>query len=406
MKFGGYVSIAEKGKDNFMKKIVVVLVISLSMMLAMVGCSKNKDDKGDSSDASPTPVENNDDEATDNEDDEDNDNIELPEEIENPVVKEEYDFNDYIKLGKYKGIEVKVEQLEVTDEDIDLAIQIDMFQNGGTLTDVTGRTAELGDTLDIDFVGYHKGEEFEGGSAEGHELLLGSKSFIDGFEEQLVGAAINDEIEVNVVFPENYMNTTLAGEGAMFKVTVNGIKNYEINEDFVKDTLGFDTVDAYRESVRNVLVEESELLMQSKKENDIFNAVIDGSEITLPENLVEYHGADLRTLYTNISAQYGLDLETFIVYSGYTMEAFENDIKKYADNMATRELIIKAISAAENIEATEEEIEDEVERYALSYGFESKEEFIESKTINIDMIIDDILFYKIMDFLVEESVEI
>lgn len=384
-----------------MKKIVAILVLSLSMMLAIAGCSKNEDDKDDTNETSP--METNDNEDSDNLDNGDVD-IEEPEILENPVVKEDYDFNDYIKLGKYKGIEVEVEQLEVTDEDVDLAIQIDMSENGAVLTDVTGRTAEKGDTLNIDFVGYHNGELFEGGSAEGQDLLLGSGKFIKGFEEQLIGTEQNQEIDVNVVFPENYMNTTLAGEPAVFKVVVNGIKHYEITEDFLKDTMGFDTEEAYKENISQVLSEGNAQLMKSKKENDIYNAVIDGSEITLPANLVEYHASDLRVLYTNISTQYGMDLETFVSLSGYTMEAFEDDIQKYADNMATRELIIKAISSAENLEVTEEEIDAEVENYVTSYGYESKEEFMESA--NMDIIIEDLLFNKIINFLVDESVEL
>lgn len=386
-----------------MKRIIAILVLGLSMMLAMAGCGKNGDDKDDSTET-PTSVETSDEEDSDDVNNGDNENDEEPEIIENPVVKEDYDFNDYIKLGKYKGIEVEVEQLEVTDEDVDLAIQIDMSENGATLTDVTGRTAEKGDTVNIDFVGYHNGELFEGGSAEGQDLLLGSGKFIEGFEEQLIGTELNQEIDVNVVFPENYMNTTLAGEPAIFKVVVNDIKHYEITEDFLKDTMGFDTEEAYKENISQVLSEGNAQLMKSKKENDIYNAVIDGSEITLPENLVEYHASDLRVLYTNISTQYGMDLETFIMLSGYTMEAFEDDMQKYADNMATRELIIKAISAAENLEVSEEEIDAEVEKYVVSYGYESKEEFMESA--NMDIIIEDLLFNKIIGFLVDESVEL
>lgn len=386
-----------------MKKIVTILVLSLSMMLAMTGCSKNEEDKDDSNDNSPTPVETNDNEDSDNPENGDVD-IEEPEMLENPVVKEEYDFNDYIKLGKYKGIEVEVEQLEVSEDDVDLAIQMDMAEKGASLTDVTGRTAEKGDTLNIDFAGYHNGELFEGGSAEGQDLLLGSGMFIEGFEEQLIGSELNQEIDVNVVFPENYMNTTLAGEAAVFKVLVNGIKRYETTEEILKDIVGFDTEEAYKDYITQMLVESNAQLMKNIKENDIYNAVIDSSEITLPENLVEYHASDLRILYTNISTQYGMDLETFIMLSGITMEEFEDDIKAYANNMATRELLIKAISSAENLEVTEEEIDAEVEKYLANYGEVSKEQFMESA--DMEVIIEDILFNKIIKLLVDESVEI
>lgn len=374
-------------------------------MFAMIGCSKNEDDKGNNPDTSITPEATNDENEEDVVDNEKNaDNIVAPEMVENTVVKEEYDFNDYIKLGKYKGVEVKVEQVEVTDEDVDVAIQMNLNKNGATPIDVTDRTVKMGDTLNIDFAGYHKGELFEGGSAEGHVITVGSKTFIDGFEEQLVGAELNKEIEVNVVFPENYGNATLAGEPAVFKVIVNGIQHFELSEDYLKNTLGFDTEEAYKEDVRGMLSEENVALMKNKKENDIYNAVIDGSEITLPDNLLEYHASELRVIYTNLSAQYGMDLETFVSMSGYSMDALENDIEAYANNMATRELIIKAISTAEGIEVSEDEIDAEVEEYIAQYGYESKDEF--KKTANMDIITEDLLFEKIIDLLVSESVEV
>lgn len=384
-----------------MKKIAVLLILSLAMMGTFAACAKDTKLDDSNETVSPTPA------VTDNEDGEEvdeTDNGEAFTLIENPVVKEDYDYNDYIKLGKYKGIEVKVEQVQVTDEDIDINIQMDLFDNGITPVNVTDRPVKWGDTINIDFVGYHNGEAFEGGAAEGYDLTVGSKTFIDGFEAQLIGAELNKEIDVNVVFPENYGNTTLAGQAATFKVKVNNIQYFELTEDFIVNTMGFDNEEAYRESIYQDLLDHYADDIARKKENDVYTAVIKGSEITIPDNLLEYYESDIKTLYTNIAASYGYDFETFLTRSGSSLKDFEADAKEYAKNMATRELIIKAISAAEGIEVTEEEFQAQVAEYVVQYGYESNEDFLENA--DIDALKEDILFNKIIDFLVEEAIAI
>jgi trigger factor len=391
-----------------MKKIVVWLILSISVMGMLAGCSKkNNDDILDNNLISPTPeVTDDEDVQEDNEDNNLVDGVDLEDfvPLENPVVKEEYDYKDYIKLGQYKGIEVKVDKLDVTEEDIDVIIQMDLLDNGSTPVEVTDRDVRLGDVVNIDFIGYHKGEPFEGGAAEGFELTVGSKVFISGFEEQLVGAQIGNEIDVNVVFPTNYNNTDLAGEPAVFKVKVNGIKNFELTEDFVKETMGFETEAEYRDSIRQELVLEYADRMIRQKENEVYTAVINGSEITMPENLLEYYEEDIKTMYTNEAAIYGMDLETILSIYGSSMEEFEQDAKAYAKNMVIRELIIKAISNAEGIEITEDEFQTTVAQYAAQYGYESNEEFLEQA--DTEMLRQDLLFYKIIEFLVAEAVEI
>jgi trigger factor len=383
-----------------MKKFVMLLILSLSVMGMLAGCSKdnkNVDSSDGSDEITPTPVVTNDNET--NEDD-----IDAFTPMENPVVKEEYDYNDYIKLGKYKGVEVKVEQPQVTDEDIDVNIQMDLYDNGATPIDVTDRAVKFADTVVMDFVGYHNGEPFAGGSMEDHEITVGSKSFIEGFEEQLVGAELNKEMDINVVFPDNYNNTTLAGEPAIFKITVNSIKYFELTEDFVVDTMGFDNEEAYRESIgQDLLLYQADMLV-NKKENDVYTAVINDSEITLPDHLLAYYVSDIKTLYTNIAASYGSDFETFLTLSGSSVEEFEIDAKAYANNMATRELVIKALSTAEGIELTEEEFQIRVAEYTEQYGYESNEAFLEDA--DVEVLRDDMLFYKIIEFLVSESKEI
>jgi trigger factor len=385
-----------------MKKFVLILILSLSIMAVFAGCNKKTNEDSDSNnniEATPTPVPTDD---TDNTDEGEVTDKFVP--IENPVVKEDYDYNDYIKIGQYKGVEVKVEKLTVTEENLEIAIQMDMHDNGATPIVVTDRAVQLGDTVNIDFVGYHNGEPFSGGSFQGYDLTVGSRQFIDGFEDQLIGAELNTEIEVNVVFPENYGNATLAGEPAVFKVIVNGIQYYEITDDYINNIVGFDSKEEYVENLRSELNAYYTERMISQKENDLYDTIIKNSEITLPDNLVEYYESDLRTLYINVAASYETDLETFIVLSGGTMEAFEADIKEYSRNMATRELFIKAISNAEGIELTEEEFQAKVSEYAEQYGYESNEAFLEEA--ETDILREDLLFRKIIDFIVAESIEI
>lgn len=385
-----------------MKKFVLILILSLSIMAVFAGCNKKTNEDSDSNnniEATPTPVPTDD---TDNTDEGEVTDKFVP--IENPVVKEDYDYNDYIKIGQYKGVEVKVEKLTVTEENLEIAIQMDMHDNGATPIVVTDRAVQLGDTVNIDFVGYHNGEPFSGGSFQGYDLTVGSRQFIDGFEDQLIGAELNTEIEVNVVFPENYGNATLAGEPAVFKVIVNGIQYYEITDDYINNIVGFDSKEEYDENLRSELNAYYTERMISQKENDLYDTIIKNSEITLPDNLVEYYESDLRTLYINVAASYETDLETFIVLSGGTMEAFEADIKEYSRNMATRELFIKAISNAEGIELTEEEFQAKVSEYAEQYGYESNEAFLEEA--ETDILREDLLFRKIIDFIVAESIEI
>ncbi|CRZ35599.1 trigger factor [Herbinix hemicellulosilytica] len=375
-----------------MKKISRIIILCISIMLIVIGCSKKDPADNANSDITPTPS------VTDEEGGNTNT---LP--LENPIIKEDYDFNDYIKLGQYKGIEVKAEKLEVTDEDVDIAIQEELYDYGATPVEVTDRPVRLGDTVNIDFVGYHNGEAFDGGSANGYDLTIGSGAFIKGFEEQLIGAELSKEIEVNVVFPENYSYTKLAGEPAVFKVTINKIQYFELTEDIIKD-LGFESEEAYRNQLLQELTERKAESIQQQKENYIYDTVIKNSEITLPENLVEYYANDFKTIYNNIAASYGYDLESFISLSGYSMEEFEKDVQYYSTTMATRELVIKAISSLEGIEVTDEEFQAKVTEYAENYGYESAEEFLAEA--DVEALKDDMLFEKVIDFLVAESVEI
>jgi len=206
-----------------------------------------------------------------------------------------------------------------------------------------------------------------------------------------------------VVFPENYSYTKMAGEPAVFKVKINKIQYFELTEEIIKD-LGFENEEDYRDYLFRELSGKYEEKMKQQKENYLYNTVIKNSEITLPDNLVEYYAYDFKLIYSNIAASYGFDLETFISLSGYSMEDFEKDVEYYSTTMATRELVIKAISTIEGIELTEEEFQKKVSEFAETYGYESDEEFLQEA--NVEALKDDLLFDKVIEFLVLESVEI
>lgn len=385
-----------------MKKYATLLVLCLTMMLVVIGCGKNKSENSSDSDITPTPAVSGE-ENKDNEDDQADGDSSTNVPSENPIVKEEYDINDYIKLGQYKGIEVKLEKSEITGEDVEAAIQMELFDSGITPVEVTDRPVRLGDTVNIDFVGYLNGEAFEGGAAEGYDLTIGSGAFINGFEDQLIGAKLNQELDINVVFPVNYSNTQLAGQPATFKVKINKIQYIDLTDDVAK-SMGFENVEEYRKTVFQELVSENEENLLNQKRNYIYNTVVKGSEIKLPDNLIEYYAYEFKTLYTNIVSSYGIDLETYLSFYGYSMEDFERDALSYSELMATKELVVKAISTIEGIEVTDDEFQAKAVEMAKEYGYESTEEFLNEadvKYLKNEMLID-----KVMDFLVAESVEI
>lgn len=383
-----------------MKKKVLLFTLSLCMILAAVGCKKDGD-----TDTNPTPSETEGTDTTDgSETDETSDSAEAPEPVVNTVVKEEYKLVDYITLGKYKGIEVTVKQLEVTESDIDVAIQLELSESGSEPKEVTGRAIQKGDTVNIDFEGLKDGVAFEGGTAQAQDLTIGSGAFIPGFEEQLIGANTGDKKAINVTFPDNYGNTDLAGQPVVFNVTVNKIQQFELTEDYIKTNTGFDNVTAYRESVGKDLEDTNVLKMAAQKENDVYQAIIDGSEITVPQNLLDFYSEDIKVYYTNTAAAYGMDLKSFLEIAGASEEVFEADVKEYAETMATKELVLGAIIEAEKLELSEEEYQEGVTKYAEQYGFESNEEFLANS--DEDMLREDLLYRKALDFIVAQAVEL
>lgn len=386
-----------------MKKISALLLLSMFMLLAG-GCNKKDNLEGDKVNVTPTPVLGT--ESTDG-------SVgpavpgegEAPELLVNDVVREEYNFEDYITLGQYEGIEVTVGENVVTESDIRLAIQSELQSNGVELTEVTDRAVQIGDIVNIDYEGLKDGVAFEGGTAQDYNLLVGSGQFIPGFEDQLMGTKTGDKVDLNLTFPETYPSEDLAGQPVVFKVTVNKIQEYVLTEDYIKANTDFTTIDAFMEARTKDVEARKEINIANKKANDIYNNIVENSEISsLPQSILDYFTQDFKVYYSNYAASYGVDLATFLNFSGSSEAQFEQNAKDYAKAMTTREVVMTAIAKAANIVLTEEDYQTAMAEYAVEYGYESTEEFMD--TVDEELLRQDILYRKVEDYIVEEAIEL
>lgn len=375
-----------------MKKNVILIILVLSMIMLFAGCKKNG--------TGNTTEENTDTtEGTDNTDSEDSFKP-----VENTLSKGDYKLEDHITLGKYKGVEVSVEKLEVTEEALNAAIQADLAANGAEANEITDRAVQNGDIVNIDFEGFKDGVAFEGGSSEGVDLTIGSGQFIPGFEEGLIGAKTGDKLDLNLTFPENYQAEDLAGQAVVFKVTVNSIKHYELTEEYVTGNTDFATMDEYKNYISEQLTLEYEDIMKQTKEQNVLAAILDASTITVPQSLMDYYINDIKVIYTNYATMYGMDFSAFIQANGLDEAAFNEMANEYAQAIANRELVLKAIMEAENITLSDEEYDQKVAEYAADYNYETVEDFLADA--NEEALREEILFQKVIDFITAEAVEI
>lgn len=326
-----------------------------------------------------------------------------PEYLVNELVKEEYNVDDYITLGQYKGVEVNVAPAEVTEEDILFEIQSELYANGAELQEVTGRAVRLGDTVNIDYQGLKDGVAFEGGTAAGYDLMIGSGTFIPGFEEGLIGAKTGDKLDLNVTFPENYGSADLAGQPVVFKVTVNKIQEYKLTEEYVTSNTDYADIEAYKAGIKENLLADKEAARHEEIESSVYNSVREASKISsLPQTLLDFYKNDIKIYYSNVAMAYGMDFESLLSAYGVTVEQFDEDALAYAKNMAERDLVINAIIKAESLELTDEEYDNEVARVAEEYGYESTADFLAAADPNI--LREEIMIHKVMEFLVAEAI--
>ncbi|MDE6568623.1 MAG: trigger factor [Lachnospiraceae bacterium] len=277
-----------------------------------------------------------------------------------------------VTLGKYKGIEVEKKTAEVTEEEVTAEIDRARESNSRMIT-IDDRAAQDGDTVVIDFDGYVDGEQFEGGYAEDHNLVLGSHSFIDGFEDQLVGKNIGDEVDVNVTFPESYHAEELQGKPAVFKVKIKEIKVKELPElddEFAQDVSDFDTLEEYKADVEKKLLENKEAALSREKEEEVIRQIIEDATMEIPDQMVDTQSRQMMQEFAQRIQGQGLSLEQYMQFSGTTPQMMQEEVRPQALLRIQSRLVLEAVVAAENIEATEEEIAEELEKMASMYQME------------------------------------
>ena len=278
-----------------------------------------------------------------------------------------------VTLGKYKGVQVTKIDTTVTDEEVEAALEKEQQKNSRTVT-VTDRPVANGDTAVIDFEGFVDGVAFEGGKGENHPLEIGSHSFIDTFEDQLVGHNARDEVEVNVTFPEKYQAADLAGKPAVFKVKINEIKTKELpelNDEFASEVSEFDTLAEYKEDLRKHLEVEKENEAKRTKEDEAIKKIIDKSTMEIPEAMIDTQCENMVNEFAQRIAQSGLSMEQYMQFSGMTIDGLKEQVRPEAETRIKSSLVLEQIAKDENIEVSEDEINAEIEKMAAQYGMEA-----------------------------------
>ena len=278
-----------------------------------------------------------------------------------------------VTLGEYKGIEVEKKEVEVTDEEVEAEIN-KVRESNARMLDIDDRATQDGDTVLIDFDGYVDGKQFEGGKADDYSLVLGSHSFIDNFEEQLVGKNIGDDVEVNVTFPEQYQAEELAGKPAVFKVKIHEVKAKELPElddEFAQDVSEFNTLEEYKEDLKKHLEVQKEDEAKRTKEDEAIQKIIDKSTMEIPEAMIKTQCENMVNEFAQRLAQSGLSMEQYMQFSGLTLDKLEEQVRPEAETRIKSSLVLEQIAKDENIEVSEEEIDAEIEKMAKAYGMEA-----------------------------------
>ncbi len=300
-----------------------------------------------------------------------------------------------INLGDYKSVKVEKEALDVNDEKVNAEIEI-MRSNAGKLKEVADdEAAQDKDVTNINFEGFIDGEAFDGGKAEGFDLTLGSKSFIDTFEDQIIGHKKGDEFDVNVTFPEEYHAESLKGKPAVFKVKVNSIKRKEeaeLNEDLAKE-LGYDSVEDLKAKTKENLIKREEARIENEYRGKVVDAVVDSINFEIPEAVVEREIQFQINRFAQQLQMQGMSLNQYFEMTGQDIEKMRESIKESAEKSVKRDLVLTEIAKAENVEATEEEVNAELDRTALMYGMDREGLIAEvRKSGNYARFIDEIKY--------------
>jgi trigger factor len=303
-------------------------------------------------------------------------------------------------LGEYKGMEFKKDVKEVTDEQVQQAIDRELMR-GSRLVE-TNKPVKNDDTVTLDFEGFVDGKAFEGGKAEKYQLKIGSHSFIDTFEDQLVGLNVGDEKDVNVTFPAEYHQADLAGKPAVFKVKIHNIRERimpELNEEFVQNSSEFDTVEAYKNNIREQLVKQAEMNADIEVDNRMLDTIVDNTKVELPESMINTEADRMLRGFQAQLSYYGATLETYAQQIGRTVEEIKADQRIMAERQVKGRLVLEKLIRSENIDITEEEIDARIAEIAETQGAKFEEYKKNIGNDGINQIANEMLMKKLLDFL-------
>ncbi len=308
------------------------------------------------------------------------------------------------EVGTYKGVEVKKEEVKVSEDEVELELK-EMATRGARLVSAD-KALESGDTAVIDYEGFDNGVAFEGGKGENYSLLIGSNTFIPGFEDQLIGKKAGEEVEVNVTFPEKYHAPNLAGKPVVFNVKVNDVKVKEIaeiNDEFAKDVSEFETLKELKDSIRTKLEEQAKKSVEDKMKNDIISKICDNTEVEIPSAMVE-HQLDNLIMQFNYQLQYqGLNLKQLLDMSGKTIDDLKDERREDAKKGVKMTLVLEKIAEVENVQISDEEFDAEISKMASMYNIESDKLKNTLREEEIEGIKEELKIRKVVDLLVENA---
>lgn len=310
-----------------------------------------------------------------------------------------------VTLGQYKGVEVEKADASVSAEDVEAELKKVQEQNARLLT-VEDRGVEDGDQTVIDFEGFVDGKGFEGGKAEDYPLTIGSHSFIDTFEEQLIGKKIGEECEVNVTFPTEYHAADLAGKPATFKVTVKEIKVKELpelNDEFASEVSEFDTLDEYKKDVEKKLAEKKEIEANSKNEDAVVAKVVENATMEVPDKMIDAQAENMVQDMARRMQSQGLSLDMYLKYTGMTVEQMKEQARPDAEKRIRTRLVLEAVAKAENIQISDEKVDEEVAKMAEAYKMEVEKLKSYMSESDVKQMKEDLAVQQAVDLLVAEA---
>ena len=308
-----------------------------------------------------------------------------------------------VVLGKYKFIEIKKIEYNVSDKDVEQELT-QMSEKNARLVSVEDRPVENGDITVIDFEGFLNGKPFEGGKAENHELTIGSNTFIPGFEDQIIGMKLEEEKEIKVKFPKEYFSANLAGKDAMFKVKLHEIKKKimpKIDDELAKDISEFDTIKELKESIKNKKEEQNKLRAKHETEEEVIKAVCKNAKVDIPQGMIELEIDNMvKDIETRLSYQ-GMKLDKYLQMMNKTMEDFRNENKEQAETSVKTRLVLEAITKDSAIDVTDDDLKSKIKELSEKYG--KKEEEIKNNLELVKYIKENLKIEKTIDFLIKNA---